>query len=62
MRLKTKKYDVANYLDSGEMIAAYLDAFESGDTSRITAAAGPKDLVVAPAGLEPARPYRGYGF
>jgi DNA-binding phage protein len=26
MRLKTKKYDVANYLDSDEMIAAYLDA------------------------------------
>ena len=41
MRLKTKKYDVANYLDSGEMIAAYLDAaFESGDTSRIAEALG----------------------
>jgi probable addiction module antidote protein len=41
MRLKTKKYDVANYLDSDEMIAAYLDAaFESGDTSRIAEALG----------------------
>ncbi|MGZ5866282.1 MAG: addiction module antidote protein [Xanthobacteraceae bacterium] len=39
MKLKTKKYDVANYLDSDEMIAAYLDAaFESGDTSRIAEA------------------------
>ena len=39
--LKTKKYDVANYLDSDEMIAAYLDAaFESGDTSRIAEALG----------------------
>jgi probable addiction module antidote protein len=36
MRLKTKKYDVANYLDSNEMIATYLDAaFESDDTLRI---------------------------
>ncbi len=41
MRLKTKKYDVANYLDSDEMIATYLDAaFESGDTSRIAEALG----------------------
>lgn len=39
--LKTKKYDVADYLDSDEMIAAYLDAaFESGDTSRIAEALG----------------------
>lgn len=41
MKLKTKKYDVASYLDSDEMIAAYLDAaFESGDTSRIAEALG----------------------
>jgi probable addiction module antidote protein len=41
MRLKTKKYDVADYLDSDEMIATYLDAaFESGDTSRIAEALG----------------------
>jgi len=41
MKLKTKKYDVANYLDSDEMIAVYLDAaFESGDTSRIAEALG----------------------
>jgi len=41
MRLKTKRYDVANYLDSDEMIAVYLDAaFESGDTSRIAEALG----------------------
>lgn len=41
MRLKTKKYDVANYLDSDEMIATYLDAaFESGETSRIAEALG----------------------
>jgi probable addiction module antidote protein len=41
MRLRTKKYDVANYLDSDEMIAAYLDAaFESSDTSRIAEALG----------------------
>jgi probable addiction module antidote protein len=41
MKLKTKKYDVADYLDSGEMIAVYLDAaFESGDTSRIAEALG----------------------
>jgi probable addiction module antidote protein len=39
--LKTKKYDVANYLDSDGMIAVYLDAaFESGDTSRIAEALG----------------------
>jgi probable addiction module antidote protein len=39
MSLKTRKYDVANYLDSDEMIAVYLDAaFESGDTSRIAEA------------------------
>ena len=41
MSLKTKKYDVANYLDSDEMIAVYLDAaFESGDLSRIAEALG----------------------
>jgi probable addiction module antidote protein len=41
MKLKTKKYDVADYLDSDEMIAIYLDAaFESGDTSRIAEALG----------------------
>lgn len=41
MKLKTKKYDVASYLDSDEMIAVYLDAaFESGDTSRIAEALG----------------------
>ncbi len=41
MKLKTKKYDVADYLDSDEMIAVYLDAaFESGDTSRIAEALG----------------------
>ncbi len=41
MSLKTKKYDVADYLDSDEMIAVYLDAaFESGDTSRIAEALG----------------------
>ena len=41
MSLKTKKYDVAHYLDSDEMIAVYLDAaFESGDLSRIAEALG----------------------
>jgi probable addiction module antidote protein len=41
MRLRTKKYDVANYLDSDEMIAVYLDvAVESGDISRIAEALG----------------------
>lgn len=41
MKTKTKKYDVADYLDSDELIAAYLDAaFESGDTSRIAEALG----------------------
>jgi len=39
MELKTKKYDVANYLDSEEMIVAYLDAaLESGDASRVSEA------------------------
>jgi DNA-binding phage protein len=39
MELETKKYDVANYLDSEEMIATYLDAAtESGDASRIAEA------------------------
>jgi probable addiction module antidote protein len=41
MKLKTKKYDVADYLDSDEMIAVYLDAaFDSGDTSRIAESLG----------------------
>jgi probable addiction module antidote protein len=41
MSLKTKKYDVANYLDSDEMITVYLDAaFETGDISRIAEALG----------------------
>ena len=41
MKLKTKKYDVADYLDNDEMISVYLDAaFESGDTSRIAEALG----------------------
>jgi len=41
MTSKTKKYDVANYLDSDEMIAVFLDAaFESGDISRIAEALG----------------------
>ena len=41
MKLKTKNYDVADYLDSDHMIAVYLDAaFESGDTSRIAEALG----------------------
>jgi probable addiction module antidote protein len=41
MKLKTKTYDVADYLESDEMIAVYLDAaFESGDTSRIAEALG----------------------
>ncbi|MGE0007861.1 MAG: addiction module antidote protein [Parvibaculaceae bacterium] len=41
MKLKARKYDVADYLDSDEMIAVYLDAaFESGDTSRIAEALG----------------------
>lgn len=41
MKLKTKKYDVADYLEGEEMIAVYLDAaFESGDTSRIAEALG----------------------
>ncbi len=41
MSLKTRKYDVARYLGSDEMIAVYLDAaFESGDTSRIAEALG----------------------
>ncbi len=41
MSLRSKKYDVADYLDSTEMVAAHLDAaFESGDTSRIAEALG----------------------
>jgi probable addiction module antidote protein len=41
MKLKTKTYDVADYLDSDDMIAVYLDAaFESGETSRIAEALG----------------------
>jgi probable addiction module antidote protein len=39
--MKLTKYDIADYLDNDEMIAAYLDlAFESGDLSRIAAALG----------------------
>lgn len=41
MKVKTIKYDVANYLDSDDMIAVYLDAaLASGDTSRIAEALG----------------------
>lgn len=41
MKLKTKKYDVANYLDSDEMIAIHLDAaFETGNLARIAEALG----------------------
>jgi probable addiction module antidote protein len=41
MKLKTKKYDVANYLDSDEMVAIHLDAaFESGNLARIAEALG----------------------
>ena len=39
--MKLTKYDIADYLDNEEMVAAYLDlAFESGDISRIAAALG----------------------
>jgi probable addiction module antidote protein len=39
--MKLSKYDIADYLDSDEMVAAYLDlAFESGDLSRIASALG----------------------
>ena len=38
---KVSKFDVADYLDSPEVVAAYLtDAFETGDTSFISAAIG----------------------
>jgi probable addiction module antidote protein len=41
MKLKTKKFDVANYLDGDEMIGVFLDAaFESGEISRIAEALG----------------------
>jgi probable addiction module antidote protein len=41
VKLKTKRYDVADYLDDGEMIGIYLDAaFDSGDPSRIAEALG----------------------
>lgn len=41
MKLATKKYNVADYLDGDEMVAVFLDAaFESGDTSRIAEALG----------------------
>jgi len=41
MKLKTKKYDVADYLDSDEMVAIHLDAaFESADLARIAEALG----------------------
>lgn len=39
--MKLSKYDIADYLDNDETVAAYLDlAFESGDLSRISAALG----------------------
>lgn len=39
--MKLSKYDIADYLDNEEMLAAYLDlAFESGDISRIAVALG----------------------
>ncbi len=39
--MKLSRYDIADYLDDDEMVAAYLDlAFESGDLSRIAAALG----------------------
>jgi len=39
--MKLGKYDIADYLDDDEMVAAYLDlAFESGDLSHIAAALG----------------------
>ena len=39
--MKLSKYDIADYLNSDEMVAAYLDlAFASGDLSRIAAALG----------------------
>jgi probable addiction module antidote protein len=39
--MKLSSYDIADYLDNDEMVAAYLDlAFESGDISRIAAALG----------------------
>lgn len=39
--MKLSKYDIADYLDDDEMVAAYLDlAFESGELSRIAAALG----------------------
>lgn len=41
MPLKTTPYDTADYLDSEEAIAAYLDAaFEEGDPTYITHALG----------------------
>jgi len=41
MKLKTKKYDVASYLDSDEMVAIHLDAaFESGNLARVAEALG----------------------
>ena len=39
--MRVSKYDIADYLDNDEMVAAYLDlAFESGDLSRIATALG----------------------
>jgi probable addiction module antidote protein len=41
MKLKTKNYDVANYLDSDEIVAIHLDAaFETGNLARIAEALG----------------------
>ena len=38
---KVSKFDVADYLDNPEVVAAYLtQAFESGDTSFVSAAIG----------------------
>jgi probable addiction module antidote protein len=41
MALKTTRYDTADYLDSPEAIAAYIDAvFEDGDPALLTHALG----------------------
>ena len=41
MALKTTRYDTADYLDSPEAIAAYVDAvFEDGDPALLTHALG----------------------
>jgi len=39
--MKLSKYDIADYLDSDAMVAAYLDlALESGDLPRVAAGLG----------------------